>query len=243
MFKTSVCIPVYISSELELDYLKQNLSRLKVQKFAQVELIVSDATTNQNWSDQVKAMTIEFENSKYVTAKGFNIGRNVNSAVTSATNDLVKLIFQDDFMINNCALLFSNVRLSLSRRTWYVSACNHYSEIKQEFYGYHRPKLSSTLLAGGNTLSSPSVVTFRRKSFVQLSDSLTYLVDCDWYLRMSHQNGPPILGIIPLISNRIHISQATNWAKSLLESEKSTISKMHSCGDMKLSECICLQIK
>jgi len=243
MFKISVCIPVYISREEELDYLEQSLARLALQKIIGVELVVSDATTNQRWSGQVINMVNQFKNSKYVSAKGFNIGENVNSAVDNASSNFVKLLFQDDFIITDYSLFAAVMRLSLSRRSWHVSACNHFSEIRQQFYGYHRPRLSSTLLIGGNSLSSPSVVTFRRKRFVHLSDELTYLVDCDWYLRMSHSFGPPVFGVFPLISNRIHASQATHWAKKFLESEKSLIATMHSTGDMKQSECICLPVK
>ena len=57
---------------------------------------------------------------------------------------------------------------------------------------------------------------------------------------MSHQNGLPIFGVIPLVSNRIHATQASNWAHKFLEKEKILIEKMHTSGYMNKYECICL---
>jgi hypothetical protein len=213
--KISVCIPVYISNFRELSYLCSNLERIWSQKFVETEIVISDASLDPLWAEQVKLMLIKFPNSKYLSVPGFNIGKNVNSAVSASSNHLVKLIFQDDFLLNDYSLLISIWSLRISGKQWHVSACNHFSDRTGEFFRVHRPRLSSSLITGGNSLSSPSVVLFRKRSFTFFSESVTYLVDCDWYLSMSHKNGPPALGKWPLVSNRIHSSQATNWAKHL----------------------------
>ena len=210
------------------------------QSYELKEVIVSDNSNNK----YVKSMCSKFSKSgldlKHFASLRTDMAGNINSSISQATGELVKILFADDFFFCDDALTKIEYSMGSSDNKWYLSGCNHYSQVSGNFYEDFFPRASRRLLDGNNTISSPSVVTFRRSYFVPFSERLSYLIDCEWYLRMSHYFGLPAFGRDIQISNRIHVDQTTHSAKLLKEKEVIISKMMHSNSKMGLVACSCL---
>ena len=213
------------------------------QKFPHKELIISDDLNDK----RVEQLCKELDNPRlkiiYTVAPNQGISHNLNHAITNASGKVIKILFQDDFLVNRFALLFLFLRLLFSRKQWHVSGSVHFKQSTENFYKVFRPRVSNNLLDGKNFISSPSVVTLKRKSQLGFDSRLTYLLDCEWYLRMSHSFGLPIFGRLTLVANRIHKGQATNWAKHRLKFESTLAKEIHDVSYMKATGCKCTKTK
>jgi len=236
----TVCTPVSISEPRQLSYFRELLVSYEQQDYVYKEILISDDSENSTVEEICKEFGKRGSNIKYVRTDQKGIAKNLNNVVNLATGDVVKILFQDDFFYSETALSDVSSELMASDKRWFVSACNHYSQTGQNFYEDFYPRKTSKLVDGFNSISSPSVVSFYRTAFEPFEVRLTYLVDCEWYLRMSHKHGLPIFGKKVQITNRVHESQATNWAKELKGLEVQLTKLMHTNPKMGTVVCSCL---
>jgi len=237
--KFSICVPVSISDDDQLQYLRELFDSILVQTFSNFELIVSDDSNNNDVTELCVQMESKGTRIRHILNSNRGISQNLNHCIQYSTGEFVKILFQDDLFYSSNALSEIDAELERTDSAWYVSACNHFSQEHQNFYGDFFPQKSSKLLLGHNSISSPSVVTFRRNLFETFSEKLTYLLDCEWYLRMSHKHGMPVFGRSIHVTNRVHSLQATNWAKDYLEAEIKISKMMHSEDRMGDRVCLC----
>ncbi len=199
---------------------------------------------------------------------------NLNLAINASSSSLVKILFQDDFLIgaNHLELLIR--ALTNSRCQWGVSYGSYfYEEIEIFRYrllqhwrrleavvrlprlapglgpakkGFFRkspvPRFTESLSRGINKIGMPSVVVFRKASFIAFDERLKYLFDCEWYLSMKHKFGKPLIIADARVGIAIHSGQATHWAKSLLEPETALVEQKHHRefkGFLKSQKCVC----
>lgn len=199
---------------------------------------------------------------------------NLNLAINASSSSLVKILFQDDFLIgaNHLELLIR--ALTESRSQWGVSSSSNFFEelypfryrMLQRWRGVEAvlrlpqiapgvvpsrkgilrkaptPKFKESLSRGINQIGMPSVVIFRRASFIAFDERLKYLFDCEWYLSMKHKFGKPLIIQDARVGLAIHSDQATHWAKSLLESETALVNQKHVrevTGFLKPRSCMC----
>jgi hypothetical protein len=199
---------------------------------------------------------------------------NLNLAINASSSSLVKILFQDDFLIgvNHLDLLIR--ALTDSRSQWAVSSSsNFFEEIYPFRYrmlqrwravesalrfpqvasgvvpgrkGFFRksptPRFKESLSRGINQIGMPSVVIFRKASFIPFDEHLKYLFDCEWYLSMKHKFGKPVIISDVRVGIAIHSGQATHWAKSLLEPETALVEQKHHrefTGFLKPRVCSC----
>ena len=152
---------------------------------------------------------------------------NFNNSILAATSKFVKLLCQDDFLINpnhiqRLVSVFEN-----SEASWIASGCRHYEERIGTFTRSIAPRYKSSLLQGRNGIGAPSVVAFERKNFLPFSTSLHFMYDCEWYLRMAHNFGKPkILGGAD-VGIRIHRHQSTHALVDTLAEEIKITKQMH----------------
>jgi glycosyltransferase involved in cell wall biosynthesis len=238
--KFSVCVPVSISNISQFQYLEELFESVLAQSFSDFELVVSDDSGNREVAKLCSDLNSSSLRVKYFSNPRQGISQNLNNCVEMATGEYVKIMFQDDFFFSKDSLAEINSEIKDSRHAWYVSGSNHFSQDRQEFYEEFFPRRNSKLLQGHNSISSPSVVTFKKSAFEKFSDKLTYMLDCEWYLRMSHKHGMPIFGKSIHVTNRVHALQATNWAKNFLEIEVALCKMMHSENRMGQRVCLCI---
>ena len=154
-----------------------------------------------------------------------NAPENINSGVAAAEGEVVKLLFQDDFLIDSHVLV-SSQKVS-TESPWRAFACQGAQEdgslIEQKVF----PIFTNRLRDGENQIGAPSVVAFKKSSYVQMDSRLPYLFDVDWYLSMAHANGFPSYETTTSIGIRSHAGQATHWAKSGFRKELVLLRKKH----------------
>jgi len=235
----SVVTPVHISDEKEFIFLKEMITSFSSQIYRNKELIISDDLADVKVRSLCEEMAAQGLRIVYTVSASPGISTNLNHGIGNANGGIVKILFQDDFFTTKYALSIIWLQLLFSNRSWHLSGSTHFNQIDSEFSNIIRPKISNELLEGKNYISSPSVVSFKRESKIEFDENLTYLMDCEWYLRMSHNFGFPIFGKKVLIANRLHGGQATHWAKNQLEEESKFSKNLHDVMIMGLNNCKC----
>jgi hypothetical protein len=162
---------------------------------------------------------------------------NFNNCVELATNTYVQLLCQDDFLKSPKHLQKVFTSLEKSQERWAISGCRHFEDKLRRFDRRIRPRYSSDLIRGVNTIGAPSVVMFYREAFVPFDTRLHFMYDCDWYVRMNHNWGEPLVKRKDTIAIRIHGKQSTNQVSGLLEGEIEITAGNHSNTFVK--SCIC----
>lgn len=239
--KVSICIPYFLVDQRDVDYLHELLYSLKDQRYTNYEVVLSE--------DSASPITLDFE---YIKKSLFNsmqirlvkspssgISNNSNFAVGMAKSKYVKIMFQDDFFAHANALGEIVNALEVSPKKWLICSSNHYNQESGKFGPSMTPRLRKLLFSGINTVSSPSVVAFHAESFLRFSESISLMMDCEWYVRMVHNHGrPKVLKKIAII-NRLHSNQAQHSLRQSLKDEVELVRKLHSKGGMRKSKCSC----
>ena len=204
----SICIPTYEMHGKGLVFLQHALESIKKQEFTQFEVIVSDNSKDdliKHYCETVR----EIPNLIYVrNNQKFGISANINFAIRHAQTELVKILFQDDFLYGNDALgKLYRVWKDHDRR-WLLSASEH-SHDGKNLYFTMIPKYHNKIYLGSNTISSPSVLMLSRKDAPVFDESLTWLMDCDYYKMCFDKLGLPAICEEVTVVNRVGAHQVS----------------------------------
>ena len=237
----SVCIPVHIVHPSQLDFLKEAIHSVLQQKGVYFEICISDDTQDSRVAEISEFYSEQGIEIRYVKAEfGIGLAANINSSISMARGDLVKILFQDDYLHNPKVLRNNARRLKHSRAKWLVTGTIHLNQVNGSFDKPLIPRINQHFLDGKNSFSSPSVVMFKRRYYLPFDTRLNYLVDCEWYVRMLHNYGKPTIKKSIDIVNRLHENQATHEFKDLLSREISLAKQAHSTQVSSKEECLCV---
>ena len=236
----SICIPVHVVDSTQVGYLKTALESISCQKLIKYEVVLSDDSANVEVQKLVqefkaKGMTITYHNPE----KGIGLSSNLNNSVKHSRGRFLKILFQDDYLAHDKVLFFNLFRLITSRKKWLVTGTIHFDENDMKFKNAFFPRAGDQFLEGINALSSPSVVLLYKKNYLDFSEKLHYLVDCEWYVRMSHNFGRPAFRLEIDIVNRLHNFQSTHDVKVLLNREILAAKSMHTSSSFRKLDCLC----
>lgn len=210
--KISICIPTWEQYGLGVNFLKELLTSITRQSYKNFNVIISDHSLN----DEIKNLSNEFSNTLEINYFNFNENRgngpsNTNNGLKNCDGDIIKIMFQDDLFFDDNSLYLINHVFNDDRCNWIVNGCNH-SKDGKNFYGNMIPYWNEKILYGVNTISSPSVLSFRNKKINNclFDENLIMLMDCEYYYQLYLKYGLP--KIIPniLISNRVHDKQISS---------------------------------
>lgn len=209
MIMLSVCIPTYEMGGLGKPYLKESLDILSSQTYKDFEVVVSDNSQNS----EIKVLCTQFSkqlNIHYVhNSISYGISANTNNAIKHAAGKIVKILFQDDFLYSQDSLQCLADAFDLQQDHWLISASEHTCD-GSGFYRPFYPKYHDKIFLGKNTISSPSVLAIKNDGPLLFDESLTWLMDCDYYKRCFDLYGPPkILKKINVV-NRTGMHQASS---------------------------------
>ena len=237
----SVCIPVHIVHRNQLEYLREAIHSVLAQKGASLEICISDDTKDVRVSDMCEQLATRDVEIRYLGVNaGIGLAANINSAIATARGDIVKILFQDDYLNNPNVLKNNARRLKFSKAKWLVTGTIHLDQSSGLFLNRIIPRINQQFLDGKNTFSSPSVAMFYREFFLPFDTRLSYLVDCEWYVRMLHNFGKPVLKRSIDIVNRLHENQATHDFKSLLAQEIVVAKLEHPSQNGNAQNCPCI---
>jgi glycosyltransferase involved in cell wall biosynthesis len=205
MVKISIAIPTWESYNNGEQFLDDLLRTIEIQTFKDFEVVISDHSKDDYLLPKIKEFGDKFD-IKYFRNENDrgNSPANLNNAISKCSGEIIKIMFQDDFFYDDEALEKIYYALSDSDKMWLLNGTNHTNDHGNSFYWDLYPKFNDELLKGVNTISSPSVVSFKRECHILFDENLKYLMDLDYYYAMRETYEDPIFYNDILVSNRVH---------------------------------------
>jgi glycosyltransferase involved in cell wall biosynthesis len=201
--KLSIAIPTWESYNNGEQFLDDLLRTIEIQTFKDFEVVISDHSKDDYLLPKIKEFEDKFDIKYYRNENDRgNSPANMNNAISKCSGEIVKIMFQDDFFYDDEALEKIYYALSDSDRMWLLNGTNHTKDDGNSFYWDLYPKFNDDLLKGVNTISSPSVVAFKRQSEVIFDETLVYFMDIDYYYGMHEKYGDPVFYNDILVTNR-----------------------------------------
>ena len=177
----SVVIPTYEMGGFAVNMLNNLIQSCLKQTYNSCEIIVSDDSNDDNVED--------YCNGKPYINYFRNHGRkgaahNLNNAISKATGDIIKPMFQDDVLLEKDCL----EKFAAMKSEWAVCTSAHTSE-----RGDHVPFQADDiyeLARGRNGFGSPSAVAWKVNN-LRFDENLAWLLDCDFYVKLIAAYGDP----------------------------------------------------
>ena len=199
----SIVIPAYEMKGQGVAFLQRALASIEKQIDVDpraIEIVVSDQSTDQEIAQFCKTTSQAVQYHRTTTRRGI-AAHNLNTAITLAKGKYIKILFQDDILVENryLSILFNIIRQEIPDGI--LTGALHTPD-GETFTNPITPKNNPYFLFGNNTASSPSVITLKREiaQVLLFDESLKMLFDCDFYYRLFDQ----LLNII--IAEQIHIA-------------------------------------
>lgn len=205
----SICIPTYEMKGKGVEYLEYSFHILYSQTYTDFEVIISDHSTSddieqlcEQWSSVLKIRYYRNQNKRGISSA------NINNAIRHAQGELIKVLFQDDFLYDETSLEKQLQAFNEGDSAWLVTACCHYNGI--EIGKPHYPQYHDKIQYGQNTISSPSVLMVKNVDVLEFDENLFWLMDVDYYKRLYDKFGLPTICNYITIVNREHENQVSN---------------------------------
>lgn len=137
---------------------------------------------------------------------------NTNEAMqgTSAM-DYIKIMNQDDLLNSPSALSDMVDALENSEQRWLASACLHTDSVGVKRERLHVPSWpgEKAMVEGVNRIGCPSVVMFDASLTLECDVDVLYAMDCDMWIQLFRQAGPPLIHQKPDVVVRMWEDQLT----------------------------------
>ena len=203
MTKISIAIPTWETYGRGAEFLDDLLRTIEIQTFKDYEVCISDHSEDKEIFNKVGEFEdrINFCYEKNIHDRG-NGPANTNRAIDMCDGDIIKVMFQDDFFYDDEALEKIYNALYNSDKVWLLNGCNHTADHGNSFYWDLYPRFNDKLLDGVNTLSSPSVLSFKKEVKNRFDTNLVHFMDIDFFYGMRENYGDPIFYDDVLVTNR-----------------------------------------
>ena len=206
----SICIPCYEMGGKGAEYLEFSFQKLASQTYTNFEVIISDHSKDNviknlcaKWKDVLSIKHV-FYKEKYGT-----LAPNLNNAISHAGGEIIKVLCQDDFLLDENSLYHQVYHFVGNHNYWMVTACCHTND-GVNFYRPLYPKYHDDIHYGENTISSYTVLMFRNENVLKLDENLIWLVDVEYYKQLYNKFGLPSICNYVTVVNREHDNRTTN---------------------------------
>ena len=209
----SIAIPTYEMNGVGNFFLKKSLELISDQTFKNIEIVISDHSID----DSIESVCREFENKlnivylRNLENRGSS-SSNMNNAIINCKGEIIKFLFQDDFLYKENCLQDIHDYFNNNSTYWLLTGCSYGSNIDQVtgnmIPNYDDEKIINSI----NTIGSPSVISIRNTGLEFFNDDLLWMMDCDYYKRVFDRHGYP--GIIP--DDKVFICQHKNQVTNLI---------------------------
>jgi glycosyltransferase involved in cell wall biosynthesis len=214
-------------NNLGATFLHFNLTKILFQTYDNIEVIISDHSKDDSILNICKDFSNRGLDITYIKNENMvgNSSANLNEAIKSAKGDIIKVIFQDDFLYHDQSI--EDIVKEYQKDDgvkWLVTSCCH-TEDGSLYYNYMDPEYTLNILEGNNRISSPSVLSFINSEDKLLFDpDFIWLMDCDYYYRMYQKYGEPYYLKSTNVVNRHWGGQLTKiLPKDIMDKEHSLI--------------------
>ena len=181
--RLTVAVPVHDMQGGE-KFLARLLDSLWTQTFQDFEIVVTDNSED----DRLMRVCTHYDPGiRWYRNPNRGMAPNTNEAIRRSSGNIVKILYMDDYLHHEKAL--ENLVGSMTGM-WAATGCVH-TITGEEMFNVHYPKYSHDIHMGNNTIGSPSVIAIRNEAPLMFDETLSFLLDCDYYRRMYDEYGPP----------------------------------------------------
>ncbi len=216
----SVCIPTFEQYGHGVANLTKLFESLKIQK-GDFEVVISDNSKNDDIKNLCKSQSgLEI---KYIKNPIIGISHNSNNAIANASCDFIKIMYMDDLLLqDNALLLFESF---LHQSAWVVS-CTYWIDTNGKVIKPHHPQWNINMLKGTNTMGMPSIMAIRKNEF-EFDPNLKTLLDCEYMWLLYQKFG--FAKVIPLflVGQRIWAKSTSHMQGNFKSSEYQYLRKKH----------------
>ena len=219
----SIAIPTWEINGLGAEYLDYSFNILANQTFKDFEVVVSDHSLDdsivrviQKWSQFLDISYIRNEEGRG------KIAPNLNVAMSQCSGEYIKILFQDDFLYGDSALMDIKDEIvnSSNEVRWLVTGCCHTKD-GENLFDQMIPKYNDRIHTGYNTISCPSVLTVKNdEETLAFDEDLNWVVDCSYYKRCYDKFGLPTIVANVCTVNRDAEVRTTNMISEQQKQEE-----------------------
>jgi glycosyltransferase involved in cell wall biosynthesis len=182
----SICIPAY----KRVVYLKRLLDSLATQTYTNFEVVITDDSTDDSVRDFILPYKEKLNIVYQRNYRQMGTPENWNEAIKLARGEWIKLMHDDDWFLDDAALLRFSVAANQGRKFIFSSYTREYlqtgktEKVMPDSIELNRVKHQPHVLFAKNIIGPPSV-TMVHRSIAEIYDkNLSWLVDIDYYLRV-----------------------------------------------------------
>jgi glycosyltransferase involved in cell wall biosynthesis len=206
--KISICIPTWEQHGKGASFLEQLFVSIESQTYKNYNVVVSDQSLNDEIKNLCETFSNKFDIIYVKNKKDLGNGpANTNNCIKNADGEIIKIMFQDDFFYDQKALEIINHNFVINDCIWLVNGCNHTKDSGKTYFQQMIPKWNENILIGVNTISSPSVLSFKKEVDLFFDENLVMLMDCEYYYSLYKKFGLPLFLEDCLITGRFHEHQ------------------------------------
>ena len=191
-------------------FLVEYFSHLMYQTFKDFDIVISDQSEENNLKEICDTFShvLDIKYVKNISGKK-NAANNVNNAVRHATGDIIKLLYMDDFFVDQNALQKIPDAFDANPDSkWFISGFTHSNEDRTQFFDTRHPWYENKYVNGDNTTGNPSNYAVRNNCALEMDDDLLWIVDGEYFYRSYFYHGDPIKLNDVLVCFREHGSSA-----------------------------------
>jgi glycosyltransferase involved in cell wall biosynthesis len=223
----SLAVPVYDMKGEGVKFLQKNLRSILSQKIDfDLEIVVSDQSLDDDIENFLNVFPVD--GLKYLREPNRgNHSCNTNNVLKNCSGDFIKILYQDDYFMDEFSLQKTINALKNSDKKWLVSACCHSRDgihVERPF----QPVWNENMLYGENTYSAPSVVAIRQECKETLFDeNILYMPDVEYYHRMDKLWGKPLYFREITVVNMTHPNQTQHLIHDKMQNDLKYIKKKY----------------
>ena len=205
--KISVCIPTYEMEGKGTMYLESLFQTLQMQTCRDFEVVVSDHSVGKDIEGLCESKDLDINYIRNKEKRGSS-SANLNNALMNAKGEIIKILFQDDYLCDSSALEL--IYESFDEDTFWVVNGSVHTHDDIDFFNPIIPRYNSNIHLGNNTISSPSVLAIRNEEVFKFDENLLWLMDVEYYKRLYDEYGLPQVIERFLVVNRLWEGQISN---------------------------------
>lgn len=193
--KISVVCPTYqMKDGISNKFLVEFLSNLTMQTFKNFEIVISDQSQNNDLDHICKIFNYTL-NIKYIkNIEGAKTAaNNVNFGIKHATGEIVKLLYMDDFFVDNNALAKISHAFGTNNGKWLIGGFICCNQDRTNYFNSRSPLYNNKYVNGDNVTGNPSNYSVRREYALEMDEDLLWIVDGEYFYRSYYHYGDPIL--------------------------------------------------
>lgn len=174
----SIALPIHGMDNAEF-FLGRCLGSIAKQSFKDFVVVITDNCDDDRLEKHLNGLPFNIQYSRN-SRKG--MAQNTNEAIKRSQGDLIKILYMDDYLAHEDALLdiYNNFK-----GHWLITATDNNPH----------PHYTDNIEKGNNRLGSPSALTILNgvEKPLLFDEEMTWLLDCDYYKRMHALYGEPVI--------------------------------------------------